>query len=73
MIRNIIPTIPSHEMKDGEVGIITQWGGWKDYKGIKVIREGRELKGVDRTDYNWGIWFDCGLMLSDCRVQIVRD
>ncbi len=59
--------IPSHEMRDGAIGVITKWGPHGQYIGKVVKRFGDHLVSLDSTagrGNGWQGWFETEVCLD---------
>jgi len=69
-----LPGIPSHNMKDGEIAIITEWSVHKKYVGSIVTRFGKSLVRIGHPECEaWPLWFDINTtgLRADCRVELL--
>lgn len=65
--------IPSNQMKDGEMGIITRWAAGK-YVGRIVQRYANHLIAIGMVECDsWPNWFaDREYSHNDCRVRLLQ-
>jgi hypothetical protein len=74
-LKNTLDDIASHDMKDGQIGIITHWGNINDYTGYIVQRYNNSLIriGYSREDC-WNDWFNgpSNTHKDICRVRILE-
>jgi hypothetical protein len=63
----------SHDMKDGDVGVITAWGENSHYIGRVVQRYGKSLVAIGMgTSGGWFDWFQMTERQEACRVRLLQ-
>jgi hypothetical protein len=64
--------ILSHDMKDGDVGVITEWSENNHYIGRIVQRFGQDMVALGMNSRKgWCGWFTMACQ-KDCRVRLLQ-
>jgi hypothetical protein len=61
LIKKVTTIIPAHDMADGQVGVIVQWGSNSEFEYRVVQRYGDDLVQIgERSGHGWTGFFSQG-------------